>query len=200
MDIILASKSPRRKKLLEEANLKFKVIDSSFDESKIPISNAAPHQYCMKLAEYKCKHISKNYPKSLIIGADTIVYHNKKILNKPKNKEEAKKHLNALSNSTHIVYTGIFSHIESDNTTLKFYNKTYVTFNKLINKDINYYINHYKPYDKAGSYGIQDWSMIFVKKINGCFNNVVGFPVSKFFKLGLNNSTINQIIKENLNT
>ena len=67
-----------------------------------------------------------------------------------------------------------------------------------IHKDINYYIEHFKPYDKAGSYGIQDWSMIFVKKINGCFNNVVGFPVSSFFKLGLSNSAINKIIKNNL--
>ena len=199
MDIILASKSPRRKKLLEEINLKFKVLGSSFNESELPISDKSPHKYCMKLAEYKCKSISENHPHSLVIGADTIVYHNKKILNKPKNKTEAKVHLNALSNHTHIVYTGVYASIQSSNTNLSFYDKSYVTFNKLSNRDMNYYIEHFKPYDKAGSYGIQDWSMIFVKKINGCFNNVVGFPVSKFFKLGLENSAMKIIIRNNLN-
>jgi len=199
VDIILASKSPRRKKLLEEINLKFKVVNSLFNENKVPISDKSPHKYCLKLAEYKCKSISKDYSKSLVIGADTIVYHNKKILNKPENKNEAKKHLKALSNSTHIVYTGIFAYIESSNTILNFYDKTYVTFHKLREQDINYYIDHFKPYDKAGSYGIQDWSMVFVKKINGCFNNVVGFPIAKFFKLGLSNNTIKIIIRNNLN-
>jgi len=198
MDIILASKSPRRKKLLETMNLKFNVISSSFNENKVSILNKTPHRYCMKLAEYKCMSVSKNYSNSLVIGSDTIVYHNKKILNKPENQEQAKKHLSALSNSTHIVYTGVFAHIRSNNTILNFYEKTYVTFHKLKNKEIDYYIKYFKPYDKAGSYGIQDWSMIFVKKINGCFNNVVGFPVSKFFKLGLTNDTINKVIKHNL--
>ena len=183
MDIILASKSPRRKNLLEETNLKFNVIASSFNEDKIPILNKTPHKYCMKLAECKCKSISRDYSDSLIIGADTIVYHDKKILNKPKNKDEAKEHLNILSDSTHIVYTGVFAHIKSSNTTLSFYDKTYVTFYKLNNKDINYYIDYFKPYDKAGSYGIQDWSSIFIKKINGCYYNVVGFPLSKFYIL-----------------
>ena len=198
MDIILASKSPRRKKLLEEMNLKFNVISSSFNESKVSISHKSPHKYCMKLAEYKCKSVSKDHLDTLVIGSDTIVYHNKKILNKPKNKNEAEMHLRLLSDSTHTVYTGVFAHIKSKNIALGFYDKTYVTFYKLNEKDISYYINYFKPYDKAGSYGIQDWSMVFVKKINGCFNNVVGFPVSKFFKLGLSNDTINKIIKSNL--
>ena len=200
MNIILASKSPRRKDLLERINLKFDIIDSSFDENKVKISNNIPHKYCMKLAEYKCKSVSEKHIDSLVIGSDTIVYHNKQILDKPKNKSEAKKHLNMLSDNTHIVYTGVFLSIKAKDISIPFYEKSYVTFHKLSNQDIDYYIEHFKPYDKAGSYGIQDWSMVFVKKINGCFNNVVGFPVSKFFKLGLNNSTINQIIKENLNT
>ena len=198
MNIILASKSPRRKELLRKMNLKFDIINSSFNENKVALSNKTPHKYCMKLAEYKCRSVANDHSNSLVIGADTIVYHNKKILNKPKNKNEAQKHLEVLSGSTHIVYTGIFSYIKASNTILSFYDKTYVTFYKLNTKDINYYIDHFKPYDKAGSYGIQDWSMVFVKKINGCFNNVVGFPIAKFFKLGLNNNTINKIIINNL--
>ena len=81
MDIILASKSPRRKKILEEMNLKFNVVSSSFNENRVSILNKAPHRYCMELAKYKCMSISKNYSNSLVIGSDTIVYHNKKILN-----------------------------------------------------------------------------------------------------------------------
>ena len=197
MNIILASKSPRRKKLLEEMNLKFDVITSSFNEEQIIPLNKAPHTYCMQLAQHKCRNISNKYTDSLVIGADTIVYHNKKILNKPKDRSEAKRHLKALSNDTHIVYTGVCVNIKSRNTSLTFYDKSYVTFYKLNHEDINYYIDNFEPYDKAGSYGIQDWSMAFVKKINGCFNNVVGFPIAKFLKLGLDNNRINKIIKNN---
>ena len=179
MNIILASQSPRRKKLLEEINLRFDVVTSCFDENKVTLLNKAPHRYCIKLAEHKCKSVSKDHSNSLVIGADTIVYHNKKILNKPKNKNEAIRHLNALSNSTHTVYTGVYAHIESSNINLVFYDKSYVTFNKLNNRDINYYIDHFKPYDKAGSYGIQGWSSLFVKNIQGCYDNIVGFPISR---------------------
>ena len=80
---------------------------------------------------------------------------------------------------------------------IDFHDRTYVTFYEISNQYIHYYVDNYKPYDKAGAYGIQDWSMIFVKKINGCFNNVVGFPVSKFYKLASRHSTLNKIIQSN---
>ena len=199
MNIILASKSPRRKELLEKFNLKFKVVESLFDEGAVETSNIEPQDYCMQLAQGKCEEVANRYKDSLIIGADTIVYYKNMILNKPKDKKEAIEHLNMLSANTHQVYTGVSLMIKGKNTNLSFFEKTDVTFNSLNSNDIEHYTTHCNPYDKAGSYGIQDWSIIFVEKINGCFNNVVGFPVSKFYKLAMNNKIINQIIKDNLN-
>jgi len=195
--IILASKSPRRKFLLGKINLNFKIFGSNIDEKNIKINHNRPIEYCKNLAEIKCIDVANNFEEALIISADTIVYHKKKIYNKPNNRNEAIYHLESLSNKTHAVYTGVSLIIKSKNIKINFYDKTYVTFHKLNNQYIDYYVDKYKPYDKAGSYGIQDWSMIFIKKINGCFNNVVGFPVSKFYKLASRHSTLNQIIKSN---
>jgi len=197
MDIILASKSPRRKILLEKAKLDFQISESNINEKNIGINYTSPSYYCKKLAEKKCINVAGKFKKKLVIGADTIVYHNKKIYNKPTDRDEAVYHLKTLSDQTHTVYTGVSLIARSKNIKINFYDKTYVTFYKLSNQYIDYYIDNYKPYDKAGSYGIQDWSMVFVKKINGCFNNVVGFPISKFYKLASGNSILNEIIKEN---
>tara|TARA_Y100000814_G_C12297972_1_gene390762 strand:+ start:409 stop:1011 length:603 start_codon:yes stop_codon:yes gene_type:complete len=197
MNIILASKSPRRKLLLEKTDLIFKISESNIDEKKIKVNHNNPSNYCQKLAELKANQIAHNFENDLIIGADTIVYHNKKIYNKPNSKKESIHHLKSLSGQTHIVYTGVSLIIKSKNIKINFYEKTFVKFYHLNDKTINYYINKYEPYDKAGSYGIQDWSMVFVEKINGCFNNVVGFPVSKFYKLTADNSILNHIIDKN---
>ena len=95
------------------------------------------------------------------------------------------------------MYTGVSLSIKSHNINIIFYDKTRVEFYNLNNSDINYYIDNHNPFDKAGSYGIQDWSGIFIKKIDGCFNNVVGFPLSKFYKLANNNNILKFIIKQN---
>ena len=197
MNIILASQSPRRKKLLNKLNLKFKVVSSSIDENKVNINLRMPSKYCIKLAELKCSDISNMHKNKLVIGADTIVYYDYKIIEKPKNKLDAFNQLKLLSNKTHLVYTGVSIQIKETNLLYNFFDKTYVTFHKLSNNEINYYINNYSPYDKSGSYGIQDWSFRFVKKINGCFNNVIGFPLSKFYKLTTNDKVLNNILKKN---
>jgi len=197
MDIILASQSPRRKKLLNKLNLKFKVLSSSINENKVKANFKIPSKYCMKLAHLKCADIANKYENKLIIGADTIVYCDNKIIEKPQNKLEAFKQLKLLSNRTHLVYTGVSIQIKKINYLYNFFDKTYVTFHNLNDNEINYYINNYSPYDKSGSYGIQDWSFTFVKKINGCFDNVVGFPLSKFYKLTTNDEVINNILKKN---
>jgi septum formation protein len=194
-DIILASKSPRRKELLEKINLKFKIIESKYIEKKALISQ---DKYCIEMAHNKALDVAKNYNNSLIIGADTIVSFKNKILGKPKNMKEAKKYLKLLSNNTHNVYTGVSLLIVSKNINLSFFEKTEVTFNNLNNKDIDYYIDSFKPMDKAGAYGIQDAGSIMIKKINGCFYNVVGFPLSKFYKLASGKKIINNIIKLNI--
>ena len=198
-DIILASKSPRRKKILEKTNLKFKILNSEFDESKINFNDFNPPSYAICLANKKCLNVSNINKNSLVIGADTVVIAKNKILNKPSNKEEAINHLKFLSNNSHEVYTGVSIILESKKIELSFFEKTIVNFYKINEKEIIYYVENYKPYDKSGAYGIQDYSMVFVKNIEGCFNNVIGFPVSKFYKLCSMNSTIYKIIESNKN-
>ena len=198
-DIILASKSPRRKKILEKTNLKFKILNSEFDESKINFNDFTPSSYALSLARKKCLNVSNINKNSLVIGADTVVIAKNKILNKPNNKKEAINHLKFLSNNSHEVYTGVSIILKSKKIELSFFEKTIVNFYKINEKEIIYYVENYKPYDKSGAYGIQDYSMIFVKNIEGCFNNVIGFPISKFYKLCSMNSTIYKIIESNKN-
>ena len=179
MELVLASQSPRRKQILEIMGLKFRVIPSDFDESQIYFNNN-PEEYCQNLAFHKANTIALKYKNQIIIGADTIVIFNNDIFPKPKDKKEAFTFLQKLSNNTHQVYTGI-SLIQKDKV-ITFSDVTDVTFRNLSEDEIHYYIENYNPLDKAGAYGIQDWSSIFVEKINGCYFNVVGFPITKFYK------------------
>ena len=183
MNIILASKSKRRKELLGKINIKFKVIDSKFNESKIKSFDIAPNKLCQSLAFEKANKVSIKHKNDLIIGADTIVYKDGRILGKPKTKVEAFSHLSLLSGTTHEVYTAVHILNKNKNINKRLIDKTKVTFYKLNKDEKNYYINNCNPFDKAGSYGIQGWSAIFVKNIQGCFYNVVGFPLPKFYKL-----------------
>ena len=108
---------------------------------------------------------------------------NDQILNKPCNFEEAKMMLNLLSNKTHEVITGVSLKNESLDINENFYDVSFVSFFQLTDEQINYYISHYKPFDKAGSYAIQDYAGLFIKNINGSYDNIVGFPVSKFYQI-----------------
>jgi len=183
MEIILASNSPQRKKILNLMNINFRIKASTINEKKINIIHQSPKEYCEILACKKANNISKKHKNSLVIGSDTIVYHKNKILGKPKNKKEAFSHLKRLSNSSHHVYTAVSIICKTKGINEKIIDKTTVTFNKLSQEDIKFYINNYNPKMRAGSYGIQDWSSLFIKKINGCYYNVVGFPLSKFYIL-----------------
>ena len=183
MKFILASKSIRRKEILNKINLDFKVFNSQLIEKNITNNYKNKSAYCKSLAVMKSQSVSKKFPNHYVIGADTIVVLNNKILNKPLNKKEAINHLNLLSDNKHIVYTGVSLINLSQNINKSFIEKTIVYFNKLNNNEINNYVTKFKPYDKAGGYAIQEYSNVFVKKINGCFYNVVGFPLPKFYKL-----------------
>ena len=183
MKFILASKSIRRKEILNKINLDFKVFNSQLIEKNITNNYKNKSAYCKSLAVMKSQIVSKKFPNHYVIGADTIVVLNNKILNKPLDKKEAINHLNLLSNNKHIVYTGVSLINLSQNINKAFIEKTIVYFNKLNNNEINNYVTKFKPYDKAGGYAIQEYSNVFVKKINGCFYNVVGFPLPKFYKL-----------------
>ena len=189
MSIILASKSPRRKFILSKLGIPFKIVHSNFTEDECTVKET-PSDYTMRLAKGKASNLTTNTCKDLIIGADTIVVLNDKILGKPKDHKEAKKHLLDLSGKTHSVITGVSIIYSCKNINYSFYSKTNVTFHDLNEKDKNMYIKSNNPMDKAGSYGIQDYSSIFVENINGCYFNVVGFPLAQFYleinKLGVN--------------
>jgi septum formation protein len=184
--IILASASPRRKRLLQQINLPFRVDPSSVDESiNLKLS---PGKIVRQLALRKAKDVSAKYKDALIIGADTIVVFENEVLTKPAHAQEAKNMLSRLSGETHQVYTGVgLCKVDSSNNIIEntsFFEKTEVTFGSLNPDDIDAYIASGSPFDKAGSYGIQDdFGAIFVKRIEGDFYNVVGFPLHSFYKI-----------------
>jgi len=189
MKFILASRSPRRRALLLRLQTPFDIILPDVDESITP-PEGSPETYCTALAELKANDISQHYTNNLVIGSDTIVVLDNKIMGKPENKAMAQNMLETLSGKTHHVYTGVCLKWADKNIHHLFAELTMVTFRELSEADINHYIKSCPPYDKAGSYGIQDWSAVFVKEIKGCYDNVVGFPISRFYeelkKLGIN--------------
>ena len=181
MKMILASQSPRRHALLQRLNYPFDVILPDVDESLLTL-DSNPEQYCICLAEMKAKDISQYYPDALVIGADTVVVLEEKILNKPADCAQAKNMLEMLSGKTHQVFTGVCLKWIENNIQHSFAEVTMVTFRKLDQVDILHYLTTCPPLDKSGAYGIQDWSAVFVKNIQGCYDNVVGFPLSRFYQ------------------
>jgi len=179
-EIILASGSPRRKALLKQIDLDFEVIPSSVHEDFN--IDKTPKDFVEHYSKLKAIDVANNYPNHLVIGADTVVVLDNKIIGKPKDVEDSKRILNTLSGNTHKVITGVTLTIQNKDVIDTFSKVTKVTFNKLTDEQIQYYIDKYKPLDKAGSYGIQDWFAVCVNKIEGCYFNVMGFPLSKFYK------------------
>jgi septum formation protein len=173
--IILASKSPRRRYLLEKAGLKFTVIPSKVDESSVTLS--APDAYVKSLAEAKAEDISNRYPDRWIIGADTIVFIDNTILGKPASRDEARAMLKNLSAKTHKVLTGYCICHKAAGRFISECVATDVSFKKLSAKEIDWYIKSGEPFDKAGAYAIQGIGTCLVKRINGSYTNVVGLPV-----------------------
>jgi septum formation protein len=179
--IYLASKSPRRQKLLKQLNLNFEVIPVEIDET---IKKNEPYIKSVKrLSLEKLTGAKILIHEGIIITADTIVVLDGKVLGKPGDEKDAEKILKKLSDRTHIVYTGFSIHNCEKNITRTDYEKTYVTFRKLNIREIRDYIDTGSPMDKAGAYGIQDdFGAVFVEKINGCYYNVVGLPLTKLYK------------------
>ena len=177
--IVLASGSPRRKQLLEQIDLEFLVIPSQVHEDfDLDLS---PEKFVEHYAKEKAKDIAKAHPDKWIIGADTIVVFNAEILGKPKDRDDSFRMLKMLSGNTHQVFTGVSIQQSKMQVSDTFHEYTNVTFNTLDDMVISYYIDTYKPFDKAGSYGIQDWFSVCVNNIDVCFYNVMGFPLSMFY-------------------
>ena len=173
--LILASSSPRRSYLLKQAGLTFTVIPSDFDENSISLST--PETYVKVLAEAKTADVSEAYPQSWVIGADTIVVIDGKILGKPDSKEQARTMLKSLSGKTHQVYTGYCICCRAEGKIFSNTVKTDVLFKNLADNEIEWYINTSEPFDKAGAYAIQGLGTFIVKSIKGSYTNVVGLPV-----------------------
>lgn len=178
--IYLASKSPRRRKLLKQINLNFKSFSVEMDEKIFP--NEKPFKAVLRLSKEKLNLAKQKVKNGIIITADTIVVLNNKIIGKPVNKKDAFKILKSLSGKTHFVYTGYTVYNSNTQKSISEYEKTKVSFRKLTDQEITEYINSGSPMDKAGAYGIQDdFGAVFIKKINGCYYNVVGLPLSKLY-------------------
>ncbi len=182
LPIYLASHSPRRKHLLKQIGIKFKSFSVDLDEQ---ISdNETPIAAVKRLSYEKLELAEKVKNDGILITADTIVVLNSQIIGKPKNKKDAKFILTKLSKNTHFVYTGFAIKNSRTNKTIIDYEKTSVTFREISNKEIDEYVADGSPLDKAGAYGIQDdYGAVFVSKINGCYYNVVGLPLSKIYKV-----------------
>ncbi len=170
--LILASGSPRRQELLNKLHIPFSIVIPSIDET--PLFGENHLDYVRRMAKSKANIVKKQYPGHLIIGADTIVY-NGKILGKPENKEQAYDMISQLQGKTHSVLTGVSMGIDYMET---FVVKTLVTFVKISEIEILTYIESNEPYDKAGGYAIQGEAGKYIKSINGCYYNVMGFPLS----------------------
>ena len=193
--IILASASPRRKELLEQIGIEFEICPAKGEEL---ITKTAPYEVVMELSKQKAEEIASmvlSFNEShkeittptdvLVIGADTVVAHEGKILGKPKDEEDAKRMLRSLSGNTHSVFTGVtFVLIDKEGRggEVVFYEKTDVTMHTMSELEIERYVATGEPMDKAGAYGIQGKCAIYIEKIVGDYNNVVGLPISRVYQ------------------
>lgn len=179
-ELILASGSPRRKQLLEDIGLSFEVKTVFFEED-FPKSMPT-----VKVAEFlavgKNKANRESLMDQIILTADTVVIFNDKILGKPADEEDAIKTIQLLSGKVHEVVTGVC--ISDLNKQVTFSNTTKVKFRKLSTEEVEYYVSHFKPMDKAGSYAIQEWiGLIGIEWIEGSYYNVVGLPVDEVYRI-----------------
>ncbi|MEN8704273.1 MAG: Maf-like protein [Polaribacter sp.] len=176
--IILASGSPRRQQFLKDLNIDFIINTKPVDEIyPLHLQGAEITDF---LADLKSKVFTELDEKDVLITSDTIVWLKDKALGKPKDRDDAFKMLQSLSNKTHEVITSIS--IKTKHTQKIINDTTLVSFKKLTNEEINYYIDTYKPYDKAGAYGIQEWiGFIGIDNIEGSYYNVAGLPIHKLY-------------------
>jgi septum formation protein len=178
--IILASQSPRRKQLLEWAEIPFEIIVQATDESypgTLPIDKV-PVYIALHKAKAVQQVLNEHQKNNIILAADTVVVLNNKIIGKPKDRDDAVEILSALSGKEHKVITGVV--LSEGEKYVSFADTTIVLFHELTGEQIEFYVDKYKPYDKAGAYAIQEWiGVVGIKKVEGDFYNVMGLPVSR---------------------
>lgn len=180
LPIYLASKSPRRRKLLKQLGIKFKAFSVNSAEDFLDAEH--PVDCVKRLAQEKMERAKKRVNNSILITADTIVVLDGKVIGKPKSKSDAVKILSSLGGKLHTVYTGFCVLNQKTKKIIVDYEKTEVEFRPLKKDEIIDYVDSGSPMDKAGAYGIQDdFGAVFVKNINGCYYNVVGLPLPKLY-------------------
>lgn len=181
-NIILASKSPRRQELLKGIGLNFNVLTKEVDEyfsKNIPVFDVAPFLSLKKAKAFDDSELPENY---MVITADTVVIVDDSILGKPKDEDDARKMLRLLSGKKHSVVTGVTIYTSEKTKTFSVTSK--VSFDVLDDDEIEYYVNNYKPFDKAGSYGVQEWiGYIGVNSVEGSYFNVMGLPTQKLYQM-----------------
>ncbi len=181
MRVILASKSPRRKEILENLGLKFEVIVADADESS---DIKDPALLVRTLAERKGRAVAErlgNLDDTLIIASDTLVYAEGEFLGKPRDREDARRMINMLSGNSHIVVSGIYLNCCGDERSAA--SVTEVIFDEMTDGEIERYIDSDEPYDKAGGYAVQGLASVYINGINGDYFNVVGLPVNLLCKI-----------------
>ena len=176
---ILASKSPRRKYLLDQIGFKFSIIQSNFSE--YINDDLPPNALAETFARAKALKVARNHKDKIIIGADTIVYHSDKVFGKPRNEQERIKMLKLLSGKSHEVITGVALIALNKEIEYTFNHSTIVKVKDVTDEELRLYSKNFKGLDKAGGYGIQDGFSIFIEEIRGCYFNVMGFPLSSFY-------------------
>lgn len=190
MRVVLASASPRRKELLEQAGISFEILPAVGEEK---ITKENPAEVVMELALEKAKEVAGKLAAEelLVLGADTVVAYGGAILGKPRDEADAVRMLSALSGSTHSVFTGtaLICRTKGTERSLNFYEETRVTMYPMSPEEIQSYVRSGEPMDKAGAYGIQGRCAVFIEKIAGDYNNVVGLPIARIYqemkKLGI---------------
>ena len=178
MGIILASSSPRRKKILEKLGYSFSIKVPDIDENNINKLN--PIDYVVDVAMRKGLKVHQQYENDFVLSGDTIVEFENRIIGKPSSYKDAFEILSFLSGKSHYVISALSLTYNDNQITI--FDSTKVSFKTLNKKEIKYYINNYDVLDKAGSYNIEDAEEYFIKNIDGCYNNIVGFPQEKFLK------------------
>lgn len=180
MRLLLASKSPRRRQLLADLGYPVEIVNVEVDEhldTPLPAYAVAEHLACRKADAYPDAMIPAD---SVLVTADTVVVVDDRVLGKPSSHDEASEMLHLLSGRGHSVYTGVC--LRSAGRRSSFTEQTTVHFAPLSDEVINHYIDHYRPYDKAGAYGIQEWiGMVGISRIEGCYYNVMGLPLARLY-------------------
>lgn len=178
-ELVLASASPRRKELFGMLNVPFQIVTSAVEETSI--QEVEMRDYVREVALLKTRDVANKVPGKTVIGADTVVIFNDSLLHKPKTIEEAIAHLERLSGERHSVMTAV-AIIEPTGVETTFVEETVVVFKKISPDLVTAYVDSGDPFDKAGGYGIQTMGALFVERIEGDYNNVVGLPLASLFE------------------